>query len=83
MFWAGDGQIRTVSVMKDPYRIPEVQTYDSPNPCGYPCYLNDPYEGELFALMMYLFTPELNDADREAIFNQKIKKVFRREYELK
>jgi len=34
------------------------------------CFLDDPYEGELFAVMMYLFAP-LDDANKEAIWTGK------------
>lgn len=29
-----------------------------------PCYLDDPYEGELFAVMMYFYSP-LSQADKD------------------
>lgn len=34
-------------------------------------YLNDPYEGELFTWWLYLYSPVLNDTDREQLWVQK------------
>ena len=40
-----------------------------------PCYLDDPYEGELFAWMMYLMAPWSDEKERELIWINKRPKL--------
>jgi len=39
------------------------------------CYLDDPYEGELFAFMMYFFAPWTNQTERELMWTVKAAKL--------
>jgi hypothetical protein len=74
IFYQGNGQIRSVANIKNISVSLDKNTYTNGGTnCesfDNPCYLDDPYEGELFAFMMYLFAP-LGEIDRNAIWNAK------------
>lgn len=72
IFYEGQGKIRTVSVIKDVNARPTPDNYQSENPCGHPCFLDDPYEGELMAFWFDLFN---RLPDREEIWNRKRPKL--------
>eukprot|EP00347_Sterkiella_histriomuscorum_P017499 403349118 len=82
IFWAGNGKIRTVTQIGD-IKAPVVgNTYqarpsDKCDEPGATCYLDDPYEGELFAFMMYLFAPwqTENKADIWTVKKAKLQSV--------
>jgi hypothetical protein len=72
IFYEGDGKIRTVTVIKDVQAQPTPENYASEFPCGHPCFLDDPYEGELLAFFMDLFT---NIPDKDSIWMRKRAKL--------
>jgi hypothetical protein len=74
VFYAGDGNVRTVAFMTNQSLPMGENNYTSSQPCGDPCYLNDPYEGELFVAMMYLFS-DLPDADRQLLWQNKLPRI--------
>jgi hypothetical protein len=55
IFHDGDGHIRGVTHIIDPKAKPTVNNYELARPCGDPCFLDDPYEGELMAFFMDLY----------------------------
>lgn len=74
IFYEGNGHIRSIANIENTSWTFEENTYTtggtSCDSFDYPCYLDDPYEGELFAVMMYLFAP-LGEIDKNAIWNHK------------
>jgi hypothetical protein len=78
IFYEGNGKIRSVASISDITKPVEENTYaNGGSNCenfDNPCYLDDPYEGELFAVMMYLFAP-LAPADRDQIWIAKRDKL--------
>lgn len=72
VFYEGEGKIRAVTKIKDVKLPVEQNQYtnrmtDCSN-FNVPCYLDDPYEGEMFAWMMYLMAPWENEDEREKIW---------------
>mmetsp|Transcript_59033 Transcript_59033/g.68290 ORF Transcript_59033/g.68290 Transcript_59033/m.68290 type:complete len:472 (-) Transcript_59033:131-1546(-) len=66
MFYAGNGNFRTVtSILNQSWPVSN-NTYT-----GAASYLNDPYEGELFTVMVYLLSPDLNATEKELLWVQK------------
>ena len=62
IFYEGEGKIRTVTKIKDIHLTVDQNEYSNKNvncdvDFNVVCWLDDPYEGELFAFMMYLFAP--------------------------
>lgn len=55
VFYAGQGHIRTVATIANVSAPPSQNNYTQA--CTGDCYLDDPYEGELFAVMMDLYSP--------------------------
>lgn len=58
VFYEGAGKIRTVTKLSDPKKPVSENTYTRDQAdCSFSsaCYLDDPYEGEMFAMMMTLF----------------------------
>lgn len=77
MFYDGNGNIRGVATIKDVQAPPT-------NPDNYGmncdvkvtnCYLDDPYEGEMMAVFMYLYSTNLTDSDRQNIWINKRPKL--------
>lgn len=71
IFYEGEGKIRTVTHMTDAtlpvksnkyWREQQVCTFYST------CYLDDPYEGEMFAVMMDLLSPFSNATEGDNIW---------------
>ncbi|KJE90716.1 hypothetical protein CAOG_08566 [Capsaspora owczarzaki ATCC 30864] len=55
VFYNGNGLVRAVTVLTNQSLPPSMNTYSlPPGPCVN-CFLTDPYEGELFVIMMYVF----------------------------
>jgi hypothetical protein len=78
IFYEGNGKIRSVASITDIKKSVEENNYWNPSaPCTIfdnPCYLDDPYEGELFLVMMYFYAP-LNDVEREKLWVGKREKL--------
>lgn len=72
IFYEGEGKIRTVSLIRDVNAQPFPSNYRSSSPCGHPCYLDDPYEGEMMAFFMDLYG---NVKDKEKIWERKRAKL--------
>jgi hypothetical protein len=73
IFYDGEGHIRSVAAIPDITKGMDENVYTNAAECASfdnPCYLDDPYEGELFAFMMYLFSP-LSTEEKEKIFVEK------------
>lgn len=85
IFWDGPGLIRAVATIKDPQAQPNDPSNYGMN-CDNTktnCYLDDPYEGELMAVFMYLYSRTLSADDRSAIWIQKRAKTRMLEYRTK
>lgn len=79
IFYEGAGKIRSVSAIPDITKSVDENVYTMPEGSNCtvfdnPCYLDDPYEGELFAVMMYLYSP-LSPQDKESIWMAKRAKL--------
>jgi len=68
VFHEGRGRIRAVANIVDVSRKPFPGNYYTDNPCGNPCYLDDPYEGELLAWFADLRAPWTNASEREEMW---------------
>lgn len=79
IFYAGDGKIRTVTLINNMSAIPYPENYQGPIPCGDPCYLDDPYEGELFVVYLTLFGG-LPQADQDLLWQNKLPKLQKVDY---
>lgn len=66
VFYAGNGNFRTVTNIANQSWPVSNNTYT-----GSPGYLNDPYEGELFTVMAYLFSNDLNSTEKELLWINK------------
>jgi hypothetical protein len=66
VFYAGNGNIRTVTNIANQRWPVENNTYT-----GAPGYLNDPYEGELFTMFVYLFNEDLSSTEKEQLWINK------------
>lgn len=77
IFYEGEGKIRTVSIIRDVNAQPFPSNYRSETPCGHPCYLDDPYEGELMAFFIDLYG---NVRDKEKIWERKRPKLVSVDY---
>lgn len=66
VFYAGGGNFRTVTNIANQSWPVDNNTYS-----GSPGYLNDPYEGELFTVMAYLFSEDLNETEKEQLWINK------------
>jgi hypothetical protein len=78
VFYAGDGHIRAVATIKDPQAQPTDPGNYGMNCDGMPwsnCYLDDPYEGEMFAVWMDLYSAWPSPADRESVWVAKRAKL--------
>ena len=64
IFYEGNGKIRTVSVINKTNVRPFPENYRSEIPCGNPCYLDDPYEGELLAFFLYFYGKDIKDKEK-------------------
>jgi hypothetical protein len=80
IFHDGQGHIRGVTHIIDVHATPTAANYELARPCGDPCFLDDPYEGELMAFFMDLYGTWPNPADRDAIWPYKMKKLQSVEY---
>jgi hypothetical protein len=78
IFYDGNGRVRAVTHMDDMYKPPEQNKYYLEN-CQPYCYLDDPYEGELFANILYLLS-NLPARDKEMIWYFKRDKLQRAEF---
>lgn len=67
VFYDGSGYLRTETAIGDQSLPVEGNTYTCPDSCGF---LNDPYEGELFTVMVYLFT-NLSTTEKELLWENK------------
>ena len=74
VFYEGKGNIRTVALIKDIYKTPYPENYRTESPCGNPCYLDDPYEGELFAFYLSYFGG-ISQEETELIWQKKSAKL--------
>ena len=79
IFYAGKGLIRAVTAITN-IKLPMNQnTYSLEKgvTCDFfhNCYLDDPYEGELFAFMMYLFAPWSDPNEKELMWVAKREKL--------
>jgi hypothetical protein len=77
IFYEGEGKIRTVTVINNTQIKPFPNNYRSESPCGNPCYLDDPYEGELLAFFLYFYG---DIKDKEKIWEIKRKKLVSVDY---
>lgn len=69
VFYAGDGHIRSVSTIRSATAVPSEANYGMDcDPSTSNCYLDDPYEGELFAVFMDLYSQWPNSTDRESVW---------------
>jgi len=68
IFYAGEGHIRCVTKIQNISASPFPGNYEDSGPD--PCWLDDPYEGELFAVFMDLYAPWKDMAEREQVFRQ-------------
>src|SRR3989338_5269354 len=72
IFYAGDGLVRSVTNIYDNTAPPTPSNYwMSCNPQTDSCYLDDPYEGEMFAVFIYLYSKWTNQTERNMIWVQK------------
>ena len=55
IFYDGEGLVRAVTQIRDTQASPVRRNYFQQRPCGRPCYLDDPYEGEMITFFMYLY----------------------------
>jgi len=72
IFYEKGGLIRAETKIGDIMLPVDSNNYTFPE-SGY--YLDDPYEGELFAFMMYLFAPWTDANEREMMWPVKSKKL--------
>ncbi|KAL0482233.1 hypothetical protein AKO1_011119 [Acrasis kona] len=77
IFYESEGRIRTVANIKNVTSSVERSNYESPFCNSPPCYLDDPYEGELmiFFFELYANTHTWSSSDKEAIWNYKREKL--------
>ncbi|CAK63157.1 unnamed protein product (macronuclear) [Paramecium tetraurelia] len=79
IFYEGNGMIRAVTRIQDIKASVEKNQYSNrQSDCTNfksPCYLDDPYEGELFAWMMYFYAPWKDQTEREKIWVAKKSKL--------
>lgn len=72
VFYEGNGKIRAATSISDIRKSVDENTYTNRiSDCtnfDVPCYLDDPYEGELFAWMMYLMAPWADSKERDNIW---------------
>jgi len=82
VFYAGNGHIRAVTTIKDPFSAPVASNYgmDCDGQPSSNCYLDDPYEGELFAVFMDLYSHWPNATARDDVWIAKRAKLQRVEY---
>jgi len=59
---------------------PFKENYSSETPCGNPCYLDDPYEGELMSFFMDMYGIWNRTDNRQDIWNFKRKKIVSVDY---
>lgn len=71
VFWDGEGKIRCVTIIKDPYADPTPENYYTEGSC----YLDDPYEGELMDFFMDMYVDWENETEREMIWLRKRSKL--------
>ena len=76
MFWLGQGRVSTEVMIRN-VSVPAQNSsnYLAVNCSSSPCLLDDPYEGEMYAVMMYLFSPNLTAQEREDIWKVKRNKL--------
>lgn len=72
VFYAGDGNIRCVTALSNQSLPVEQNTYSADG--GSTCMLNDPYEGELFTVLVDLLT-DLPQAEKKMMWVQKRPKL--------
>ena len=78
IFYEVGGLIRTVAAMTDMTRSVDQNKYTREQAtCDFdnPCYLDDPYEGEMFAVMMTLFAPIKDSTEILKIWTNKRAKL--------
>ncbi|KAH3766789.1 GPI anchored protein [Pelomyxa schiedti] len=80
VFWDGDGQVRAVSNIVNTSAQPTPSNYYTTPYCGDPCYLDDPYEGELFVWFMDLFCQWDDPSEKEDMWVLKRKKLQKVEF---
>eukprot|EP00762_Andalucia_godoyi_P007169 ANDGO_08111.mRNA.1 hypothetical protein CAOG_08566 len=78
VFYDGNGHIRAVTRIGNQSVVPEKNTYSNDG-CVANCYLDDPYEGELFTNIIYLFS-SISDAEKKQIWINKRAKLQRVEF---
>jgi len=74
IFYEGEGKIRAVAKIRDNKVTPTPGNYYTQSPCGDPCYLDDPYEGELSAFYLALFGG-ISQAEDNLIWQRKMAKL--------
>lgn len=74
IFYEGNGNVRTVALIGNTSATPFPENYKTPSDCGNPCYLDDPYEGELFVDFLCLYGG-IPQADQDKMWQNKIAKI--------
>ncbi|KAJ6234033.1 hypothetical protein M0813_00667 [Anaeramoeba flamelloides] len=83
MFWNGTvSKIRTLVKIRDIYSPPSANNQYSQFPCtAPPCFLDDPYEGELYAWILQLMSNQLSSNEIEQMWANKRKKLQLTQYQ--
>jgi len=71
VFYDGIGRVRAVASIRNVTSIPSKENYYTPPQCGDPCYLDDPYEGELMIFFMDLLGKWENEKERDLMWEFK------------
>lgn len=69
VFYAGNGLVRSVTDIYDIYSAPLPSNYWMS--CQVGCYLDDPYEGEMMTVFLYLYSHWNNATERNMLWVQK------------
>lgn len=78
IFYQGDGKILTVAKMTDMTKTVSENTYsNAQSECHFekPCYIDDPYRGEMFTVMMSLFSNFPSPSDKTKVWEVKRDKL--------
>ena len=79
IFYEGEGKVRAVAKIFDNKKSVDQNTYTNRQTnCDQPtsvCYLDDPYEGELFTFMLYFYSPWNDSQEREKLWSVKSAKL--------
>ncbi|KAK4688414.1 hypothetical protein P7C73_g1696, partial [Tremellales sp. Uapishka_1] len=79
LFYLGDGNVCTVINLNQSVPLGS-PAHNLSCPLTAQPYLNDPFEGELFTWFLYLYSPVLNDTDRDQLWVQKRPQLIATEY---